>query len=326
LLSKPHTFTILLSLALTLFWVTGMATLCCGQTPDGDTPGIRVSQKALVPFIKQHCLRCHNKDDQNGDFRIDTVAWSINKDAQAEKWQEILDVLNSGEMPPESEPRPKKKKLIEILGTLTGTLDRARTFLSDAGTAVPIRRINRREYINTMRHLFGLNLSEFSIPEDIRGDHFDTLGESQFFDIAAFDKYLELGTQIAQEGIRWSVRPYDKAKTVRMEPEEKNRDRLKGVQGYYDQPRAKEGRYLLTANRRARSIPFEIGDDPRASYRIRFHAGLAKDAHPLRRSIAVSETSGVLGLSGTLHGTLRVRGTVDKPKTEEIIVAKRALS
>jgi len=276
-------FAIVASFALTLFWVSGMSARCCGQEPKADVPGVSVSKKVIGPFLKQHCIRCHNQDEQNGDFRIDTVPWSIDQDAQAETWQEILDVLNAGEMPPESEPRPKKKQLVEVLGSLTRTLNNARDVLSDAGSAVPIRRLNKREYINTMKHLFGLNLNGYSVPEDIRGDHFDTLGESQFFDIAAFDKYLELGTKISREGLSWSARPYEKAKTVRTDPEKKDKKKLKGIEGYLDQPRTDVGRYIVSSNRKGRALDFRIGPDPRASYRIKVHAGLVENAHPLER-------------------------------------------
>jgi len=271
LLFRLHSLIASVSFALTLLWASGTASLCCGQEPKKDSAGITVPKKAYVPFLKKHCLRCHNEEE-------------------------------------------------------TRTLDRARIFLADGGSDVPIRRLNKREYINTMYHLFGLNLNDYSIPEDIRGEHFDTLGESQFFDIAAFDKYLELGTDIAREGLRWSAQNYEKSRTTRIDPEKKYHSKLKGIKGYLDQPRTDEGQYILSANRRARGFDLKLGPDPRASYRIRILAGLVKDPHPLRRSMVVNESSGVLGVSGTTFGTLRVRGTVDDPKIEEIIVPKRTLA
>ena len=291
----------------------------------GDEPkGVAVPRKQAVPFLKQHCLRCHNEDEQNGDFRIDTLPWTIKKESQAETWQEVLDVINAGEMPPDSEPQPNEKKLVELLGVLTNSLSQANAFLSDAGTAVPIRRINKREYINSIKHLFGLNLNGHSIPDDLRGDHFDTFADSQFFDVAAFEQYLDLGKKIAKEGTNWSTRPYEKSKTKRVQAENDKQRRALPKQ-FVDLPKIDSGKYLIPEQRPQRSIGFQLGPDPRASYRVRLHAGLAPDAHPLRQSVLVSESSGVLGVPPTVLGTLKIHGTVDAPQTEELLIARRTL-
>ena len=307
----------LLVVAATVF---ALPTHSFGQEPKG----VKVPQKVLAPFLKQNCLRCHNADDENGDFRIDTVPWTIKEESEAETWQELLDVINAGEMPPESEPQPNNEDLIEVIGIVTNSLAQANEFLSDAGTAVPIRRLNKREYINSIRHLFGLNLNGHSIPEDLRGDHFDTLGESQFFDAAAFDQYLDLGKKIAKEGLRWSPRPYEATKTQRVQAENA-KQREATPKKFADLPKLESGKYLIPEIRATRDIGLRLGPDPRASYRVRIRAGLIPDAHPLRQSVTVAESSGVLGVPPTILGALKIRGTVDAPQTEELLISRRTL-
>ena len=309
--------------SLTMLLLASPTSQTFGQ--DDERQSVTVPQESLLPFFEKNCLRCHNEDDQNGDFRIDTLAWSINAGADAENWQDVLDVLNAGDMPPADEEQPNKKELVEVLATLTQTLTDSRAVLADSGAAVPIRRLNKREYINSMRHLFGLNLKDFSIPEDIRGDHFDTLGESQFFDVGAFENFLKLGNQISREGLRWSGRPYGDIETTRIEPETDPKGRFKNIKGYADLARVNEGQYLDAGNRILREISIRLGPDPRAFYRIKIHAGLRKDAHPLRQAVVITETSGVLGIPGTNLGTLKIHGTLDNPKTEEIVIPKRTL-
>lgn len=312
----------LLFVALTVSLNTIPKSICHGDEP----PSIEFPKARLEPFLEQHCLRCHGEDEENGDFRVDTLAWSVETDADAEKWQDVLDVLNAGSMPPESEPKPEKNSLIDVLSVLTKGLTKARATLSDAGTAVPIRRLNKREYINTIRHLFGLNLNENAIPEDIRGENFDTLGESQFFDVAAFETYLELGNKISREGLKWSGQRYDETKTTHIEAESLDRrGTLNKISGYSDYPQTQKGRYLFSGRRELRDISIKVGPDPRAFYRIKIHAGLAEDTHPLRRAVVVSESSGVAGIPGTRFGTLRIHGTLKKPETEEIVIPRRAL-
>lgn len=178
-----------------------------------------IDRIALEPFIESHCIECHGPKKQKGDVRFDTASWRITNNDEAQRWQDVLDVLNSGEMPPEEQPRPDHEALLSTLNSLTKTLVTARKRLTDHGGTITMRRLNRREYVNTIRDLFGLNLSKHAIPENADSESFDTIGEDQFFGSIHFDRYLELGTLIAQEGFRWSNKPQQKPKTTKKEPE-----------------------------------------------------------------------------------------------------------
>ncbi len=53
-----------------------------------------------------------------------------------------------------------------------------------------LRRINRREYRNTMEDLFGLRVPDELIPPDDIGEGFDTIGQSQQFSAFHFEGYF----------------------------------------------------------------------------------------------------------------------------------------
>jgi len=57
-------------------------------------------------FLKQHCIQCHGEEKQKGDRRFDSLGTDFSSDDTAYDWQEILDMLNLGEMPPEEEAPP----------------------------------------------------------------------------------------------------------------------------------------------------------------------------------------------------------------------------
>ncbi|MEO8166053.1 MAG: c-type cytochrome domain-containing protein [Betaproteobacteria bacterium] len=64
-----------------------------------DEPGYR---QTVSPFFKQHCLRCHGPEDQQADLRVDQNLPNDFLDVVAKgKWGEVVNVLNSHEMPPE---------------------------------------------------------------------------------------------------------------------------------------------------------------------------------------------------------------------------------
>jgi hypothetical protein len=70
-----------------------------------------VPQERLAPFFEEHCLRCHGPEKQKGQVRFDEMRWEITTNDTAQRWQDVLDVLNGGEMPPAEEKQPAPEKL-----------------------------------------------------------------------------------------------------------------------------------------------------------------------------------------------------------------------
>ena len=175
----------------------------------------------------QYCAECHGPDEQNGQVRFDQIAWEITGNAEAQRWQDVLDQLNSGDMPPEDSPQPSDDELASVLNVLTGTLVEARRRLTDHGGEVKMRRLNRREYSATIRDLFGFHVAPHDIPEDGEPASFDTVGAEQYFSSAHFEKYLELGKKVALESFRFNYSPRRELKTERTEVEERVTERVR---------------------------------------------------------------------------------------------------
>ena len=57
-----------------------------------------------------------------------------------------------------------------------------------------MRRLNRREYVNSIESLFGFQVGTDSLPEDDPADPFDTIGSQQFFSSYHFEKYTRDGS------------------------------------------------------------------------------------------------------------------------------------
>ena len=63
-------------------------------------------RETVQPFLAKHCFDCHGPTKQQGDRRFDGLATDFERDEHLESWQDILDMLNLGEMPPKDRPRP----------------------------------------------------------------------------------------------------------------------------------------------------------------------------------------------------------------------------
>jgi hypothetical protein len=96
-------------------------------------------------------------------------------------------------MPPEESKQPEREAKTEFLDSLSHTLMAARHSLSDSGGKVTMRRLNRREYKNTIRDLLGVDISVRELPADGGAGVFDTAGSALFMSSDQFEQYLALG-------------------------------------------------------------------------------------------------------------------------------------
>ena len=71
-------------------------------------------------------------------------------------WQKVLGALNAGEMPPKDATQLKAEEKTQLLDDLSRQLVVARRILGDSGGVITMRRLNRREYKNTIRELLGV--------------------------------------------------------------------------------------------------------------------------------------------------------------------------
>ncbi|MDF1738748.1 MAG: DUF1592 domain-containing protein [Verrucomicrobiales bacterium] len=148
--------------------------------------------EAHFAIFDKYCLECHDSLTEEGGVNLDDLSFKIDSVASAELWQKVLNSLNSGEMPPEDEPQLSDKEKTGFLDDLSHELVAAREILSDSGGMITMRRLNRREYENTIYDLLGVRIDAEDLPADTNSDGFDTTGASLFFSSDQFEQYLKL--------------------------------------------------------------------------------------------------------------------------------------
>lgn len=166
------------------YLMTGM--LVCGllaivgELEAADEPTLAADSNHLTDvtrtFFAEHCLRCHGSAKAQGNLRLDQLDSDLSNPATLERWLQITARLQSGEMPPQDEPRPQPEKLTALLSRLTTQLESASATQRRAGRVV-LRRLNRVEYQNTLNDLFNVNVSvKDMLPEDAVAAGFDNVG------------------------------------------------------------------------------------------------------------------------------------------------------
>lgn len=178
--------------------------------------GARLSDPHMAA-LRTSCLKCHGADDPQGGFRLDALSAAIDTVEAADRWQKVMGVLNSGEMPPEDEPPLDAAVKTELLDDLAHALVVARKTLADAGGAITMRRLNRREYDNTLRDLLGVQLDVRELPAD-SGGTFDTVGSALFMSADQIEQYHEIGLQAINAAFKKFGSQHERRK-LRKEPE-----------------------------------------------------------------------------------------------------------
>ena len=178
----------------------------------------RLADKHL-PFLKSYCFDCHDSGTQEGKVDLETLPLNITTFEQAELWQKILNALNAGEMPPNDSEQPGNSEKKDFLDALAQAMVDARKKLSDSGGKITMRRLNQREYRNTIQQLTGVKVDVNSLPTDGGSGAFDTVGASQFISSDQIEQYLKLGRSTIDEAFERQGAMGQETKTFRVEPE-----------------------------------------------------------------------------------------------------------
>jgi mono/diheme cytochrome c family protein len=149
-------------------------------------------------LIEQYCVGCHSERGKAGGLSLAGV--DLNDAHNAEVAEKVIRKLRGGLMPPAGNRRPDNATAAAFVTALEKTID-ARATVAAAGR-VPLRRLNRREYVNAVRDLIGLNIDGKSfLPDDNIKGHFDNNATALQVSPNFIDQYIFAARTIAREAI-----------------------------------------------------------------------------------------------------------------------------
>lgn len=169
-------------------------------------------------ILADYCFECHDSLSEKGGIDLESLSYRLDSVESAETWQKVLNVLNSGEMPPDDEPQLKDGEKIALLRDLSDQIVVARELLSDTGGVTTMRRLNKREYENTVESLLGVRIEAEDLPSDTSSGGFDTNGSALFFSADQFEQYLKVAKTALDEAFLFGPEK-PKPITQNLEPE-----------------------------------------------------------------------------------------------------------
>lgn len=186
------------------FWLMPVASGVAEVTADGQFAG--TFAKTVKPFLSKHCIRCHDAKQASAGFRIDKLSAGFHAATAADQWKEVMDKINIGEMPPEDEPQPAAAEFEPVVDWISGQLHDVELVARNAGGRIPMRRLNRDEYINSVRDLLLMDplilaLLKDDLPSDGTAEGFDRLGIALYFDQTQIEQTIAVAERIADLAI-----------------------------------------------------------------------------------------------------------------------------
>ena len=143
-------------------------------------------------FLEKHCVRCHGPQKEEGDIRIDRLSRDFKAGLDSHHWAEAIDKVNSGEMPPKTEPQPTQDELSAFVTNLDARLKEGRAARMAARPAVAHYRLSRKEYQNTVYDLLGVRYDPAKpgeLNEDTLWHGFERIGSQLSLSPSHVDRY-----------------------------------------------------------------------------------------------------------------------------------------
>ena len=180
--------------------------LFCGSALQAELPRT---------FLEQYCYKCHGPDKQKARRRFDTLPVTIRDFRQQEQWQEIVDQLNLGEMPPEEAKQPSQTERLAAIKTMTGDIVETRERFAGTSRHTVLRRLNKVEYQKTISDLLSLNIDAWNpaedFPAEVTAEGFDNDASRLVISGLLLEKYLPAAEAAVQRATHFGPRPELKA-------------------------------------------------------------------------------------------------------------------
>jgi hypothetical protein len=157
--------------------------------------------KNVRPILQTYCFGCHGPSKRRGGLdleRIDDAAVALD---DVDLWDHVKERLAGKEMPPAKSKQPSEEERRTLMAWVRHVEESQVTCedLSPAQLAQSLsghtntRRLNRMEYNNTLRDLFGVDLHAGDLlpSEGGGGEGFDNAGATLFITPVLMEKYLE---------------------------------------------------------------------------------------------------------------------------------------
>lgn len=165
----------------------------------------------VQPFLETYCIQCHGSEKQKADRRYDTLLNDFLDFDSITLWQDIADLLNLGDMPPEEEDQPSADERQAVVDWITSELNGAYAHHKSTDRQTVLRRLNRIEYNRTVRDLLRLQPLLLdpteSFPPDETDENFNNIGAALITSDFLLQGYLDAAEIYIEQATQFKEKP-----------------------------------------------------------------------------------------------------------------------
>ena len=153
------------------------------------TESVNTFKNEVSPFISTYCSRCHNDKRPSGDVTFQNLVKNPDGLAFKHLWKRASTQIAAHQMPPVGEDKqPSEKERKAVIDWVAGMKNLQP---KDPGPFV-IRRLNKREYGNTLHELFGVDPAiARDLPDEVLG-----AGYTNTLSPLLIEKYLSIANDV----------------------------------------------------------------------------------------------------------------------------------
>ncbi|GAB5561782.1 MAG: hypothetical protein SynsKO_34290 [Synoicihabitans sp.] len=159
--------------------------------------------------MDNHCLNCHDSVETKGDLDMESLNFDLTDPHVFETWVKMHDRADHGEMPPKEKRRPAPDALATFLREIATPLESVDQRRRREEGRATVRRLNRFEYENKLRHLLNAPWLQVAddLPEDGTAHLFNKVGSRLDVSHVQMSKYLESAQRTLRTAINTAAFP-----------------------------------------------------------------------------------------------------------------------
>jgi mono/diheme cytochrome c family protein len=189
-------------------WVFASASLfLCGswilaavQQPQQRNAASSPQTAEYRALLDQYCVGCHNQRSKTAGLMFDTMDLADAAN-HGDVWEKTVRKLRGGLMPPPGARQPDRARATAFVTWLETTLDQIANKALNPGS-VTLHRLNRAEYANSVRELFGIEVDASALlPTDDVSDGFDNIADVLKVSPSFLDQYISAARAVSVQAV-----------------------------------------------------------------------------------------------------------------------------
>ena len=157
----------------------------------------------VAPLLKTYCFDCHSNDESSGELNFEQLLADLPIVRKRDQWVNVIEQAKNHVMPPEDAEQPsddERKKMVLALHNAIYKFDYSE--IDDPGFE-SAKRLTHREYSNTVRDLFRIDIDVVDrFPDDLTGTSgFDNSANSLFIQPLLMERYIGIAEHVVNTAL-----------------------------------------------------------------------------------------------------------------------------